>query len=317
MVAKNKEREKYINDQIAAGSNKSRTALGKEYDEEQRLKKLPWDQKVQELFGAYAYLLNPNNVFGADVTNVLRQAAEQEWSAERFQAAIQNTEYFKTSSAAVQSFDKLQAGEQASRINKTRDLINSRFGAIFKNDRDLIDVATTATRRGLTDDALINYVYSEAFTRQSGTVASTKDTDAIRQAGEKYFVKVPLATERAVLTGQMTEEDFLKTLRNDAVVQYPHLADLIERGYSLSDIAAPYKRVAAQTLDLNETDIDFTSPKFMRALDQTKDGRRRTVSEWQSELRTNSEYGFQFTQQANQDAVNIGLAIARAFGKVR
>lgn len=316
MVAKNKDREKYINDQITAGSTKNRTALGKEYDEEQRLKKLPWDQKVQELFGAYAYLLSPTNVFGADVTDVLRQAAQQEWSAARFQAAIENTAYFKTSSVAVQSFDKLKGGEQASRITKTRDLIISRFGTIFKSDQDLIDVATTATRRGLTDDALINYVYSEAFTRQSGTVASTKDTDAIRQAGEKYFMKVPLATERAVLTGQTTEEDFLKTLRSDAVVQYPHLADLIERGYSLSDIASPYKRVAAQTLDLGENDIDFTSPKFMRALDQTKDGRRRTISEWETELRTNSEYGYSFTKQANQDATNIGLAIARAFGKV-
>jgi len=316
MVAKNKEREKYINDQIKAGSTKSRTVLGKEYDEEQRLKKLPWDQKVQELFGAYAYLLSPTNVFGADVTDVLRQAAQQNWSAARFQAAIENTAYFKTSSDAVKSFDKLKGGEQAARITKTRDLIISRFGTIFKNDRDLIDVATTATRRGLTDDALINYVYSEAFTRQSDTIASTKDTDAIRKAGEKYFMKVPLALERAVLTGQTTEEDFLKTLRSDAVVQYPHLADLIERGYSLADIASPYKRVAAQTLDLGEDDIDFTLPKFMRALDQTKDGRRRTVSEWQTELRTNSDYGYSFTKQANQDATDIGLSIARAFGKV-
>jgi len=33
-------------------------------------------------------------------------------------------------------------------------------------------------------------------------------------------------------------------------------------------------------------------------------------------LRTNDAYGFRFTKKANQDATDIGLSIARAFGKV-
>jgi len=33
-------------------------------------------------------------------------------------------------------------------------------------------------------------------------------------------------------------------------------------------------------------------------------------------LRTDSKFKYSFTKQANQDATNIGLSIARAFGKV-
>ena len=54
-------------------------------------------------------------------------------------------------------------------------------------------------------------------------------------------------------------------------------------------------------------------------MNYTRDGQARmlSMSEWETELRTNDKYKYSFTKQANQDATDIGLAIARAFGKVQ
>jgi len=55
---------------------------------------------------------------------------------------------------------------------------------------------------------------------------------------------------------------------------------------------------------------------YSEALGSVDRPRVLSMSEWETELRTNGKYKYSFTKQANQDATDIGLSIARAFGKV-
>jgi uncharacterized protein YjdB len=41
------------------------------------------------------------------------------------------------------------------------------------------------------------------------------------------------------------------------------------------------------------------------------------LGDWVTKLKSDESFGWQFTKQANQQATDIGLTLARAFGKVK
>jgi hypothetical protein len=49
----------------------------------------------------------------------------------------------------------------------------------------------------------------------------------------------------------------------------------------------------------------------------SKDTGQMSLGDWVAKLKSDQRFGFQNTRQANQDATGIGLAIAKAFGKVK
>jgi len=109
----------------------------------------------------------------------------------------------------------------------------------------------------------------------------------------------------------------LRLAREKAKVMYPHLAKSIDAGLSLEELASDYKQVAARTLELDPSQIDMGGI-YNVAIKSGEGGKERmlSTSEWETLLRTDSKFKYSFTKQANQDATNIGLSIARAFGKV-
>jgi hypothetical protein len=41
-----------------------------------------------------------------------------------------------------------------------------------------------------------------------------------------------------------------------------------------------------------------------------------SLTDWVTTIKSDPSFGWQFTKQANQQATDIGLTLARAFGKV-
>jgi hypothetical protein len=139
----------------------------------------------------------------------------------------------------------------------------------------------------------------------------------LKRIGTQYLTAFEDKTVEDALAGGMTADDLLRKSRELAKAMYPHLKDSIDAGVTLEDLAANYKQIAARTLELDPSQVDM-GLKFNEALNYTRDGQARmlSLSEWETELRTNDKYKYSFTKQANQDATDIGLSIARAFGKV-
>jgi hypothetical protein len=95
------------------------------------------------------------------------------------------------------------------------------------------------------------------------------------------------------------------------------LSDQIDAGLSLDDIFSQYKRYASDVLELDESKIDFMKdPKWQTAFG-TKESGQMNLGDWVAKLKTDTNYGWQFTKQANQQATDIGMVLARAFGKVK
>jgi hypothetical protein len=274
--------------------------------------------------------------FGQDFIDILNTVAQGtiEYSDEELKALLRNTKYFTAVTDKQYSFDTERTGVQQELIATARRAITTDYADIGLSETDLADLSKTVARSGLTGTGLKQAVYQYAFRRAAAAPMATDtkmvtnvlqgaDADAIRQSARAYGYAVSDAEVQAALTGGMyngvavSSESILQKAQKAAKGAYGHLSDQIDAGLSLSDIFENYKRYAANVLELDESQIDFTKdPKWQSAFG-TKESGQMGLGDWVTKLKSDESFGWQFTKQANQQATDIGLTLARAFGKVK
>ena len=192
-----------------------------------------------------------------------------------------------------------------------------------------------AVQFGYKDENLKQQAYKDLFSKVDGKYVNDLAVNEVRAStpylglkdiGRQYFLDIADSQIEQVLSGvpnfdgvALTRDDLIRKARLAAKATHGHLSEQIDAGLTLEDLAANYKEKAAKTLELDPNTINFAT-EFGDALNYRSEGanagRVLSMSEWETELRTNNKYKYSFTKQANQDATDIGLSIARAFGKV-
>jgi len=269
--------------------------------------------------------------FGQDFMDILNDAS---LSPEEQQRRLKSTKYFTAVNDKQYKFDTERTGVQQELIATARRAITTDYADIGLSETDLADLSKTVARSGLTGTGLKQAVYQYAFRRAAAAPMATDtkmvtnvlqgaDADAIRQNARAYGYAVSDAEVQAALTGGMyngvavSSESILQKAQKAAKGAYGHLSDQIDAGLSLSDIFENYKRYAANVLELDESQIDFTKdPKWQSAFG-TKESGQMGLGDWVTKLKSDESFGWQYTKQANQQATDIGLTLARAFGKVK
>jgi len=227
-------------------------------------------------------------------------------------------------------FDKRYIGTSFYReletSKKGREL-SAAIGNFSWNSGNLAKFLTKAMQFGYTGDNLKQQAYAELFKKVDNKYVNDLALDgvrastpylAIKNIGTQYFSPFADSKIEQALSGVVSTDDLVRQARLAAKATYGHLSEQIDAGLTLEDLSASYKEKAAKLLELDPNTINFATD-FSDALNYRKDGQPRvlSMSEWETELRTNDKYKYSFTKQANQDATSIGLAIARAFGKVQ
>lgn len=274
--------------------------------------------------------------FGQDFIDILNTVAQGtiEYSDEEVKALLKNTKYFTAATDKQYFFDTQRTGVQDDLVATARRAITTDYADVGLSETDLADLSKMVARSGLTGIGLKQAVYQYAFRRGAAAPTATDakmatnvlqgaDADAIRQSARAYGYSVSDAEVQAALTGGMyngvavSSESILQKAQKAAKGAYGHLSDQIDAGLSLSDIFENYKRYAANVLELDESQIDFTKdPKWQSAFG-TKDTGQMSLGDWVTKLKSDESFGWQYTKQANQQATDIGLTLARAFGKVK
>ena len=274
--------------------------------------------------------------FGQDFIDILNTVAQGtiEYSDEELKALLKNTKYFTAVTDKQYSFDSQRKGVQDDLVATARRAITTDYADIGLSETDLADLSKTVARSGLTGTGLKQAVYQYAFRRAAAAPAMTDtkmatnvlqgaDADAIRQSARAYGYPVSDAEVQAALTGGMyngvavSSESILQKAQKLAKGDYFHLSDQIDAGLSLEDIFGNYKRYAANVLELDESQIDFNKDPKWRAAFGTRESGQMGLGDWVTKLKSDESFGWQFTKQANQQATDIGLTLARAFGKVK
>ena len=308
-------------------------------------KKKPIDLQstVQEYFGtSYAKWTTEElkTHFGQDLIDLLYEISDPDgvWDTTTsegragIERAFRATKYWNTYSSAAQLWDKKSDADKLEAIDKTKRLVASKYGDLQFDDATLTDIATKISKGALDTIAQEQLIYSSAYARQvpgvaqKVNVAESEDANKLRMIAKKFNYN-PMDLDKqiqSILTGQMyaptgtviTEDWLRNNAKMAAIGAFPHLKSQFDAGLTVDDVFGSYKSSVARLLELDESQIDFTDPKYIKFLGDAKNG-QMSLGDVLTEVKTNPVYNFQFTKRANQDATDIGLAIARAFGKVQ
>ena len=271
-----------------------------------------WEPIFRKNYPTYAWMFTDlDRTKYADVFELFKLAQETKMPAQEFDRRYRGT-----------SFDR-----ELETSKKGREL-SAAVGNYSWGSGQLAKFLTKAIQFGYTGENLKQQAYAELFTKVDNKyvnpdaikeISQSTPYLALKRIGTQYLETIDDSTIEQALVGGKTPEDLLRVAREKAKANYPHLKEALDAGVTLEELSGNFKAVAAKTLELDPASINMSDAKFNAALNYRKDGQSRMLSlgEWETELRTNDNYGYRFTKKANQDATDIGLAIARAFGKVQ
>lgn len=252
----------------------------------------------------------------ADVFKLFKRAyTGQMWKTtegqQRFLAELNNTTFFK----------ELQT-------KQTVGTIKSLVGDLGFEETNFNKFLVTASNMGWEGDTLKQEVYREAFRKDTTTgkyanevavkrAKESADWLSIKKIGTDFFSTVDDSTIENTLTGGITIEDVARQQRTLAKTKYAHLGDLIDQGFSLDQLAADYKQMAAGLLEKDPNAIDMSLADYEVALNFNDNGQKRmlTTGEWQKLLKTDDRYGWGNTEQAQRTARNIAQSLVTSLGK--
>jgi hypothetical protein len=270
-----------------------------------------WEPIFRKNYPTYAWMFTDlDRTKYADVFELFKIAQETNMPAQEFDRRYRGT-----------SFDR-----ELETSKKGREL-SAAVGNYSWGSGQLAKFLTKAIQFGYTGDNLKQQAYAELFTKVDNKyvnpdaikeISQSTPYLALKRIGTQYLETIDDSTIEQALVGGKTPEDLLRVAREKAKANYPHLKEALDAGVTLEELSGNFKAVAAKTLELDPASINMSDAKFNAALNYRKDGQSRMLSlgEWETVLRTNDNYGYRYTKKANQDATDIGLAIARAFGKV-
>ena len=298
-----------------------------------------WVDALQKFFPSYSddwLAANAESYFGKDLIDLMIKVSDPKGvydlntsaGLERIQQEIRGTNYWQTTISATKNFDQLIDADKQNLITQTKSRIANTYGDIGLTEDALNQVAATVARTGLTGlgekQAVYNVVFKTGAPQaQTGRALGGVDADRIKQLGKAYNFNVTDSQIQSILTGTpevstgqvLTEEGLRQRLQKYVKGAMPQIADQIDAGLTLEDIGGNYRRYAAQLLERSEDEIDMFSGPYLKAFG-TKETGQLSLSDWISTVKSDPTFGWQYTKTANQQATDVALTLARAFGKV-
>ena len=336
-------RDQWIKEQLAAEGMRdtatNRKKLGQRYDETymggprgdwRTYFKLQFPQLADMLDGAEGEQ-NARAVFGDLIDLFIEVATKPEnfdltsdAGVEAFVRRVKGTQYAIKTTESQAKWDALDTAEKERQLQTTRRSIATSFASSQLTTGELNDIATLALRNGYSELELKYAVATKLGERVGdGTLFETEEANKLRSSLKAYNYRVSDELFSAALKGEeingvpQSAELLISKAKNKAKLDLPAYAAYIDQGFTVDDIFEPFKDIAVKTLELNPIEVDLGQDKFMRAIKGKPDGTAYSANEWIQMLKTDPDYGWQYTNQANQQVSSVVSTLERAFGLVR
>lgn len=258
---------------------------------------------------------------------VFNQAIDNSWSAQRFIAEIQDTNWFKKHQDSWRQATYLQATDPSTyneRVKQIAEHIKNSAGAlgIEVNGKTLNQWANQALRFGWNDDQINNHLARQVQimgknSTVGGTLASTQD--GLNQFAYNNGVAINDHTMqnwlRSIVRGDSTFEEYKQYITKMATAAHPNWSKELESGMTLADIAQPYRNTMAQLLEVDPNQIDPNDKMIRRALsykNEKGDWKSMTMYDFEDMLRQDPRW--QKTDNAKQQYMDTGTAVLKMFG---
>ena len=280
-------------------------------------------QAAKELYGGMYAIIEGNE----EIKKLILDAYIGKWEPTKFLAKLRETEWFKTTADTARQFD---INEQLDPATTTKSINQKALSiqeiAMQKGVRLADETATRLARESLRmgwdNITLANSVGAEIVKMNpTSQVSQGFIGNQIRQTAMDFGIRLSETSfgkwTEQILTGQASDQMYKDYLLNQAKTLYPALTNGFDRGLTFKQMTDPYAEQASRTLEMPANQIDFTDPKWAAAFSLTDDKgnqRQMTYSEWDKYLKTNSAFGFEYTDNAKNQALDLVGRIGRLFG---
>lgn len=281
--------------------------------------------ELAEQYGFVSSFLNSN----PELKTLFQKAVAGTWSADKFQASLRNTKWWKTHSDHERQYllqlkaDPATAKQVLQQATTHIQQLAAQLGvantAYVK--KQLSAAAYDVVAKGWSDDQLRNflgqyvYFYSGNPKGEGGDdwnqLHSYAYSQGVTMSGDWYGT-----ASRAVVRGTSSLQDFKSQIDKIAKAQFPQWQKQIDGGQTVSDLAQPYMQSMAQILELPGGSINLLDPTIKKAMSFTdpKTGQKGAMPLWQFENTLRSDPRWKGTQNAQDSLMQVGHQVLTDFG---
>jgi hypothetical protein len=287
------------------------------------------DNEIRKTYGYEAWMLNI-----PELKAILYQATGPEpWDPARIQGAIEQTQWFNTHSANQREWAQLAgtdtqtARDKVERATNTIHRMVDEMGLNVDGSR-VAGLAQTALENKWSPEEIRSALAHEGVFDPNKPRGTSGDmAQRFKQMAGDYLIPVSDDTishfvANSLASGKADESGFQAYAQQMSGQLYPWMQSLMKSDPNLRPmhIVEPYRQHIARTLEVDPQTIDFTNPKWQKTITTTdqKTGEAQAAPLWQVErtLKSDPNYGWQFTGQANAMAGQLETKILSSFGQI-
>lgn len=265
--------------------------------------------------------------------HVFDQAIQEGWwksstGVDRFKNAIKNTDWWKSRTDSQRAFDELKSSDPTQfkfDMQQAVDKVNQMAGqaGVHLTADQSTGIAQLYFRNGL-DDAHVNHYIADylKLPAEGSGAAPTGDAgyylQKINTLAGQYFAPITDSMKqdliRKLIAGTTTEQGLGDYFAQQAASRFPWLKDQLDAGYTVSQIADPYKARMESLLGVSATAISNDDPTLLKGLQMlTPDGKTyQTMPIYQFDQMLRQDPRWKLTP----DYTNTQGSVARAFQSV-
>lgn len=239
-----------------------------------------------------------------ELKKLFQNAVDETWTAQKFQAEVRNTTWWKTTSEktreaqALESSDPATYAAQVAAVRLQVQQLAGKAGAYIPEDK-MDSIVKSVINTGMDELGIMEVLSGYIGFTENGTLggaAGLHEYEMKKYAAEQG-VKLDTNTvkEQAQLIARKmaTADDFKAQIREQAKSAFPGYSAQIDAGMTVKDLAKPYQSVMAQSLELPSDSISLDDPTIKQALNGVnKDGKPigATLSQFQDLLRSDPRW---------------------------
>lgn len=296
-----------------------------------------WLPYITERYGWLVNIYNTN----PEVADIIKNAYINDWSDEKYKSTIENSKWYLGLQAGEYDYlkgtfqqDRAYLDKIAQGVTTVKAVAGQAGYSLSDNDANILSAGLL--KAGWSNEQLRQEIGKRVIasaTQQPATPQTPEaqptslqtgtDAATIRSLAKSYGLKltdnVVEGYVQSILNGSLTTEQVTSQMREQAKQLYPAVAKQLDAG-TLDSATSSYRSIAAQTLGIDDSAIDFSdASKFGKLLtykDPTSnEARLMNATEWTQYLRGLPEW--QNTGEAKRAYSSAIETVERLFGKVR
>lgn len=286
-------------------------------------------EELAEQYGLSSALINSSK----ELKSLFNQAVSGQWSANKFQAKLKNSKWWKSQSSTLRKYItqkytdpatfKQKWGQAQYKVNQLAVTVGlaSQINKKGQSSSLLKTAIYNSLALGWTDERIKDWLGSKATTHDGMMWGEAGEAfDKLHEIaylnGMKYSTYYSTAA-KGIVSGKTTLETEEAKIRAQAAARYSAYKDQILAGQNVLDLAAPYIKSVATLLELAETDVDVFNKHVTKAMTSKVKAGESAGSQmplWQFENDVRNDPLWRKTNNARESMMTVARQVAKDFG---